>query len=263
MNYLLNHRLATLAIVAASAAGSGCGSEHAPESSSDPSCGGGTSAAAGPGTGASSASGSGGLPSGGASSTDRVWEAAPCPEFQGSIPAAPFGTCAACFGCPIAAEGLSFAQGAFSVDDGAGVTTAKVRTEPGAACMSGTSVGWAVLQLIVGTREKPFDAEALGITQLEFTIDSPPTSGVLGQLTMFSVEGSPHSFDLFRDGRRVSVVSTQTLRVSFDDYQNASVVLDPSRLLAIGFPIGSASAYDFCVRDLKFFDANDEEVLPP
>jgi hypothetical protein len=273
-----DHRLVALVAFAA-ASTFGCGSEATPDKSSDPTCGGET-AAVDAGTGAPGASGSGDQPAGGASSIDRVWKVAPsppgslptpdmpvtCPEFEGETPGPPAGTCVAadraCVGCPLPTEGLSFARAAVSIFDDGGATKPEVRTEPGAACVAGTSAGFTALMLQVHHREELLDVAALGITQVEFTIDSPPTIGVEPLIMIPPQAPSSGRLALFNQGVRVSIVSTQTLRVSLEDFQEPNVVPDTSRLVAIGFFIGAVSAYDFCVRDLKFFDANDHEVLP-
>jgi hypothetical protein len=52
------------------------------------------------------------------------------------------------------------------------------------------------------------------------------------------------------------------MKVALSDFTSPDHVLDTSQLLAVGFTVGAAEHYDFCVRDLKFLDANDVEVLP-
>ena len=38
--------------------------------------------------------------------------------------------------------------------------------------------------------------------------------------------------------------------------------LDPRRIISLGFTVGSVNNYDFCVRDVKFFDENGDELTP-
>jgi len=210
-------------------------------------------------------SGSGGAP--GAAGTGGAAGAPVCPDFLG-VPVAgpgPGGGCqdGACFGCITPIEAMSFALGMFGVTDDSGVTTANMRTEPGSVCMSGQSVGWATLNFALGRRDTPFDATALGITQLEFTVDTPPTSGVSAALVVLLPDLSPALIAWMSGGQPVSITGATTTKVTpFSDYTDPNYVLDPSRLITVAFAVGTAEHYDFCVRDLKFLDENGVEVLP-
>lgn len=178
-----------------------------------------------------------------------------------------------CFSCITPLVGMSFAAGTFTTLDDSGVTSADVRPEPGAVCVSGTNVGYAILQLAVGrpdtivaadgTRGKLFDAPALGITQLEFTVETPPSSGLVPAIAIEGPDTHPIGFALTSGGQEVSIRTTSTSRVSISDYTEPEHTLDPSRIAAFGFTIGQTEHYDFCIRNLKFLDANGVEVLPP
>ena len=97
--------------------------------------------------------------------------------------------------CSIIVNDGSFVRWTGAATDGL-PSTAVVEHTPGTFCMSGTvdagtaDSGWGaflVLGLIEGPPMSgrvvsPFDATAHGITQLRFTVDSPPATGVLPQI---------------------------------------------------------------------------------
>ena len=129
--------------------------------------------------------------------------------------------------------------------------------------MAGTSVDYASLDLILSAGfRKPFDAVAHGITQVEFTVETPPSTGVVPSLAVLLPDLSVGGSDLMSDGQQVSIVSPMTKHVPLSDFQTSNVPDDPSRMLTIEFTIGAVEHYDFCVSNLKFFDANDIEVVP-
>jgi hypothetical protein len=195
-----------------------------------------------------------------------------CPDFLGvqvggpsAVPGVgPGSGCGngSCFGCITPIEGMSFAVGMFSITDDSGVTAASLRTEPGLACAKGTSVGWAILELVVGRKTTVFDAAALGITQLRFTVETPPSSGLVPQIAAQLPDMSPNGFELMAGGQSVSIASTSTKTVFLAEFQSQDFTLDPTRLLSVGFTVSTVEHYDFCIRDLKFLDANGAEVLP-
>jgi hypothetical protein len=159
---------------------------------------------------------------------------------------------------------MSFALGMFSITDDSGVTTGNPRTEAGAVCMSGQSVGWAILTLVLGLPERQtLDAAALGITQLEFTIETPPSNGVSPNLAMAAPDTAPTGFSLMRGGAPLLITATTTVKASLSEYTGPDHVLDRSQLLTVGFVVSTAEHYDFCIRGLKLLDANGVEVLPP
>jgi hypothetical protein len=169
----------------------------------------------------------------------------------------------ACFSCITPVQGLSFAAGTFSNTDASAGTTASVRVEPGRVCMAGTSVDYAILTLTLSLGVgKPFDAVAHGITQVGFTVETPPSTGVVPSLAILLSDRSVGGSDLMSDGQQVSIVSSMPKRVPLSDFQSSNVPDDPSRILAIEFAIGAVEHYDFCVSNLQFFDANDGEIIP-
>ena len=148
-------------------------------------------------------------------------------------------------------------SGMVSITDDGPTTTAALRAEPGKVCMSGATEGYAILSLPLAGYHTGLDASALHITQVEFTVETPPSSGVVPQVTS-NLEG----FDLMSAGEPVSIVSSSTKRASLSDFQNAGVTFDQTQLIAFGLAANATEHYDFCLRDLKFLDASGGEVQP-
>ena len=168
----------------------------------------------------------------------------------------------------------------------AGSTTATL-TQPqaGMVCLSGTVAtnGWAqlVLQFAVFNKQftkivKTFDADARGITQAAFTIDSPPSSGVaVGAAITTNLDCPASGFDCITYGFGLVTAPLSNVPVTFTapgpqvapfvDFQKSrsgvSQTFDTSALqhLVFGVMMGD---YDFCLRDFKFLDAAGNEVKP-
>jgi hypothetical protein len=212
------------------------------------------------------AAGAGGLTSaGGASATAGTGAEAgtpACPDFMGLpvVGPGPGGGCADgnCFSCVTPIEGMGFVTGMLSITDDSGVTTADLRAEPaGGVCMSGVNVGFAILSLTLGNFHVGLDALARHITEVEFTVGTPPSTGVVPQFTSHFI-----GFELMSDGQRESITSDAPQRVALSAFQSSGAVFDQSQVIAFGLTANPAEHYDFCVRDLKFFDADGVEVLP-
>lgn len=249
----VSHRfITTLSLLGIVALSSACSSSNA---SSNGSAGSGGTSSNGGASGSAGAAGEAG--------------ATECPNFMGQPVDPMFGNCdsGACFSCVTPIQGMSFANGLFSNTDATGVTREEVSNpEPGKVCMLGTSLEYAALTLLVLTlgadaAARPLDAAARGITQLEYTIETPPSVGVLPQLEAFVVADTPPPapFDLLS-----GTVSTSTpQRVSLSDFKSPDgFPLDLHQLVAIAFHVDAVEHYDFCIRDLKFLDANGVEVTP-
>jgi hypothetical protein len=241
MSHLLNHRLATLAIVAASAFGSGCGSEHAPDGSSEEAC------AAG-----ASATGAGGEPASGGPNVGSD-----CVSTDENLICAP--------------SGFPFVERAFAVDQGNPMLT---EPEPGVLCVSGTAApgehagflmilfrGWSgALQ--------PFDADAHGITQLSFAVDSLPAGGLIVDAGLvLSLDCPEYLLDCLAIGfelPRITESGATSLPLA-DFLQSDSASehqdFDTRSISHIGFTVGEG-AYDFCVRDFKLLNDAGDEVTP-
>jgi hypothetical protein len=153
--------------------------------------------------------------------------------------------------------------------------------EPGTLCLSGAAPVPGArphfpLILIDGRHMPPLDAAALGITQLSFTIDSPPPPGVFVGAGMVVETGAgcfenPRNcqrfFELARiteDGPHIAAFSDAVQLDAASSYQ----VLDLRVLGSILFGVYDAEfgvnegEYRFCVRDFKFLNDAGDEVTP-
>ncbi len=171
----------------------------------------------------------------------------------------------------------------------AGATIARLsQPEPGKLCLAGrlaTTGGFAVLIVRFSTLNadrtkvtKTFNADALGITQVTFSIDSPPPGpGVLvGAAVTKGLDNTPGQRNVI-DGFRLMtpplfdemliirepgpvVAPFANFRQTSDDQ---SPTFDTTLLDGIAIAVGAADLdYDFCIRDFKFLDAAGNEVAP-
>ncbi len=198
-----------------------------------------------------------------------------------------------------APKGLAFTAVALGVSDACGgligdcpnpppgSTTARLtQPESGKICMAGVVKpgGWADLVLAftlysdsTGTKVlKKFDADARGITQVGFTIDSPPRGGIkleAAVTTQLECPGDPmacftYGFS-FRSAAEVDAPMSFTEPgpqvAPFTRFKQGrpgvSQVFDTTALENISFGVGPGE-YDFCIRDFKFLDAAGNAVVP-
>jgi len=168
-----------------------------------------------------------------------------------------------------------------------GASTARLARSGADFCISGrldegpAGSGWGTsLVLSFGEHDSvtPFDASALGITRIEATLDNPPSSGVeIGVITSLSAdctEPGPvcHAPYTRFDDRNVLIVeiTSTTFDLILSELatppwaRDTPAKLDPSLLRGITFtaapPRGAPLDYDYCVRDVRFFDANGDAV---
>lgn len=191
-------------------------------------------------------------------------------------------------GCRIIVDEHSFVRWTGAATDGVsgGASTAVVRHTPGRFCMSGTvdsgtdGSGWgAVLTIgLVAVDEAthmaitPFDASALGIAQVRFSVEDPPASGVVPQMTQIesadcrTIPDCVMSFDWTS-----SITSPGTITVPLDDFNRYNAdypdaVLDHTLISGLHFYVpsvqGTALDYDFCVDRLALLDAAGQELTP-
>ena len=203
-----------------------------------------------------------------------------------------------CASCNEPVEGIPHVLAALAATQAGDSNSAELRFEDGAVCMSGTSAGWAMLGLALvdfapepitagflcttegalgGANPQLFDAAALGIERLQLTIDSPPSSGVTVGIVGV-VEDDPASTEdclagrsfYMMDGWNMMTVaeSGTTVESALSDFiiaeweQEPTLELDPTQLNMIRITLeGEAGDFDFCVRDVRFLDANGDEVL--
>jgi hypothetical protein len=159
----------------------------------------------------------------------------------------------------------------------AGATTMTM-THPAAGklCMSG-SVGPGGFALIglefpVKNREetkvlKPFDAAALGITQVALTIDSPPSQGVdllANAITHNECPADPVDCEYPPNFKFTSVSAPGPVVAPFAAFKSLddpAETLDPSALNAVFLQVYSGT-FDFCFHDFELLDAAGEPVRP-
>jgi hypothetical protein len=148
---------------------------------------------------------------------------------------------------------------------------------PGTLCMSGMvpERGWHGLRLSLFPANQdgseavsPFDAEALGITRISFTIDSPPPGGILVDFTNLVPEDCTGPiFDCLVFGFTlppITVPGTTTVPLTAftqSDPASRNQAFDTSSLGGIAFG-ADEGAYDFCVEDFKLLDDAGNEVSP-
>jgi hypothetical protein len=204
---------------------------------------------------------------------------APTGSIAASAPAEPVCDSGSCLSPVSAVQGVPFVSGAFTRTDDA--SSASMRMAAGTVCMSGRIASWAHLVLglspslspqnPIAATDQPFDATALGIAQVELTLDSPPSTGISPTLVMRLLDSAcegddcplTEEFMLMDANTPVTVRAAVTLTAPFTDFLSPNMPLDPSRLLGLHFNMLSVEQLDFCVRDVKFLDDNGVEVTPP
>lgn len=171
---------------------------------------------------------------------------------------------------------------------GPGETTATVtQPEPGRLCLSGRlEDGWALLTLVFSPWDPaagwtaPLDAVARGITSFEFTLDTPPQTGVYVQLVsavpdctttpgdcqhwgffLHDTSLAPERPFVTNQGRTVHAELSDFRRM---DYIDSTWEFDPSRFSTLQIGPGALASttgdYSFCIRDLRFLNADGEPV---
>jgi hypothetical protein len=168
-------------------------------------------------------------------------------------------------------------------------TTATLsQPQAGTVCLKGTvaaspvpsggpSFAWLLLSVNSVNQSKTqivevFDAKALGITGLQFTIESPPATGV----TLFATAAHTSSCSSppeclsswsLTTGRADVVKAFQTAGPESAPFSSFLMRTDPNRVLDSSalshfiFEVGPGD-YDFCVSGLSFVNASGETVSP-
>jgi hypothetical protein len=190
-------------------------------------------------------------------------------------------------GCRIDIDDGSFVRWTGPVTDAVagGVSSAVVERTPGKMCMSGVvdsgprDDGWGAILLFGLSRRdaptwpEPLDLPALGITQVRFTVDSPPLSGLLPQMSQLQAADCrqvPGCLSTF--GLSTALVDAGSVTVPLTDFvqPNGATVspaaLDTALVTGIQFYVaslpGMAVPYDFCVHDFALLDASGRELRP-
>jgi hypothetical protein len=170
-----------------------------------------------------------------------------------------------------------------AADTPPGETTATLsQPKAGTLCLSGvvSPGGWAQIVLVFAVRNqertailRTFDANALGITQMEFTIDSPPSGGVSVSAAITTALSCPDGlFGCFTYGFDLMIAPGSSVPANyttpgpviapFADFKQTvdTQTFNTSALEHVVFSVGVGS-YDFCIRDFKFLDAQSNEVI--
>ncbi len=264
----MTHRVTTLSVLVSLSLLAACGSDNSKTS------GNGGASSLGGATGTGGASNSGGTA--GTSSTSTA-VADPCSS----------GLCAPS-GFPFvrSARAISDACGndcpMLAADTLVGETTAIMsQPEAGKLCLSGvvSPGGWAQISLFFVDRSQDrteilnrFDANALGITQAAFTIDSPPNGGLTVTAAVTVATSCPGDFTAcIAYGFNLMTAPGSSVRAKYtapgpqiapftNFLQTAGTQnFDTSALLNLVFVVGDGS-YDFCIHDFKFLNALGNEV---
>jgi hypothetical protein len=136
-------------------------------------------------------------------------------------------------------------------------------SEPGRFCLSsadppGDLAGFHVDFGGAGVR-LPVDADALGIAQISFTLDSPPAAGVTFDVsTRIPCNCSTFLIDCLAPGFDALVTTPGKHVFAFADYP----LLNTHTLAGFGFTLTADAPYDVCVSDLEFLDVDGNVVTP-
>ena len=243
-------------------------------------------------TGTGGASNAGGA-SGGATAGDASTAFPACPSSDPSYICQP--------------SGFPFMQLAFSVSDlcggpvafcalgknvPSGETVANLsQPTAGKLCLSGAVApgGWA--QLAFGFRELTPGAtgvlkNALGISQLRFTVDTPPSGGLVLDAAIHTTEHCPsdaancqticgdgpvecftYGFDLMTAPGStvpVNITTTQTVVAPFANFKQTvdGHDFDTRAIDHMSLNLSTQGPFNFCIHDFNFLDAQGNVVLP-
>jgi len=166
-------------------------------------------------------------------------------------------------------------------------TTATLsQPESGKLCLSGTVAtgGYVVLNLEFTKFNQDnskvlakFDAAARGITQVAFTLDSPPSAGLtLGAAITTSLDCPATPLDCFTYGFEFMTAPLSNVPVRFTEIgpqtaafscfeqtrSGVSQTFDTSALEFVSFNSVGPGDYDFCFHDFKLLNAAGAEVKP-
>jgi hypothetical protein len=113
---------------------------------------------------------------------------------------------------------------------------------------------------------------ALGITQIQLTLDNPPLGGVLPQATQMqsadckTIPDCIRSFSLTADLAAPGKVTISLADFNQADADHLATMLDQTLLTGLQFYVptspGMATPYDFCLRGLVFLGSGGKEITP-
>ena len=254
----MSRRISMIALLGTATLAWGCGSSH-------------------DATGTGGASGTGGTTGlGGSSGTGGAADAGLSPIVHPDCVSGGNGACLP--------NGFPFVKGAFAHSDACnGIcpavsppgawTVVFSQPQPGKLCLSGTNPDPKGTGLLLGFSElssdlsmvlKRFNPDARGITQVRFTLDSPPPAGItVSADTLHSdvCNGTDCITWGFALPNHITVAGTTTAAL-VDFVSNPPQTFDTRALDAISFDVGPGD-FDFCVHDFHFLNAAGVEILPP
>jgi hypothetical protein len=261
----MSRSISTMALLTAITLTAGC--------SADSGRSGGTTSTGGTAGGGGSAT-AGGAGTAGTGGSSAGINGATFPDCEGNNPTGD---------APCAPSGFPFVRHAFPHSYSAdcvlaGGTVTMSQPEHGILCLSGSTD--AVQEDAVGiglglsvASDEPFEnyrvlelfnANALGIEKVRFTVDDPPPGGIVVSADIFhSLEC--HGLDCVTFGfttlERVTTSGAPTTIALAELVSAQGVAVDTRALAGLRFDVG-AGEFEYCIRDLHFLDENDVEVLP-
>ena len=280
MTQLLTHPITVLSILASLNLLGACGSSSNPAISSGGATGVGEASATGGTLAIGGATGTGGASSSGdGSDASDAWNPDCvsqvnyfCSKDLSGIPfvaqaLAPSDYCTANNLVNLCLKGVPIPQGE--------TTSTLSYPQLGKLCLSGrvSPGGWAALAIEFAPKSldrttilSAFNAAGRGITQLTFTIDTPPSQGLTPNLHMVTATECPGNYlNCFKSPgfHLVSITTPGRVTAAFTDFtpDDLTLPLDTTRLHELSFSIASGD-FNFCIHDLKFLDANGNEVTP-
>lgn len=211
----------------------------------------------------------------------------------GSLPVSVTGIC----NNLLAAQDIAFGTAVFAISDAcpsqrrgvaplASTTVADVRREArGKYCVRGVlSTGFASLLVSVDHINDrpapqfhgPLDAPAFGIAQVRFTLESPPSTGLLVSASHVVRDECPFRSDnciqsgfyiLGEAGTPLNVTEPGTYTYPLTNYRPGpgtppTPALDTTRLAGFEFKLNPGT-FDFCVGDVALLDDAGAPVSPP
>jgi hypothetical protein len=160
-----------------------------------------------------------------------------------------------------------------------------IRDDAGRTCLHGRiNDGWARLivafdgsnrngSMPLPPESKPLDADSAGIVGVQFTLDTPPASGLTLETAYVVGEGCfPGRCELHGDfyirgpnGVARSFDRSGSYSLGFSDFQQApgadpEIHLDTTHLAGMFFHVGTGD-FDFCLSGFHFLDTSGAPVL--
>jgi hypothetical protein len=155
-------------------------------------------------------------------------------------------------------------------------TVTASQPEPGEICLSGrvSPGGLAGLNLELAKRSldgtkvlEPFNAAQLNITQLAFTVDSPPSEGLhvsAAAVVQMDCPNGPLDCSLPPIFGFGTIAAAGPVVMPFSDFKSddSTQVLDTSKLAEVFIQNHQSGDYGFCIHDIEFLDAQNNPVVP-